>query len=105
MSLSAHRNDAPSTRVRNRGGEDENPVVDRMVDAARIWLRQRAQVRGRIPVTMLSPDEHAALKTRMLAAAANEIAYHPDLDRMIAYLQALGKLAASREINSAGDAT
>lgn len=83
---------------------DHARLVERMIDAARVWLRQRARLQGRVPVTMLSGAEHDALKTQMFAAVADEVAYHPDLDRAIAYLQALGKLAAAYEEPPAGKA-
>ncbi len=103
--LSSTRHDGAATpRTGNRSGEDKNPVVEQMIDAARSWLRRRAVLRGRVPVTMLSPDEHVALKAQMFAAVSQEVAHHPDLDREIAYLQALGKLAAAMATNATENA-
>ncbi|MEQ1652431.1 MAG: hypothetical protein ABL897_08085 [Hyphomicrobium sp.] len=105
MTASAmERDGVPAQDAGRRNGAQNNPVVDRMVGAARFWLRQRATLRGRVSVTMLSPDEHVALKARMFAAVADDVAHHPDLDRAIAYLQALGKLANADDENPADKA-
>jgi hypothetical protein len=93
-----------SSNGAGHGGEENNPVVERMVGAAQMWLRQRAAQNGRVAVSALSPEEHTAMKARMFAAVADEVAYHPDLDRAIEYLQALGKLATVHEKNCAGKA-
>lgn len=104
MSAAAEQRGASIKSGSSRGGEEKNPVVERMVGAAQSWLRQRAAQNGRVAVAALSPDEHAALKSQMFAAVADEVAYHPDLDRAIAYLQALGKLATVHEESRADKA-
>ncbi len=87
----------------SQGREGQSATVARMVMAARDWLEQsgRAQRSASHAVTSLSAEEHRALKAQMLASVADEVALQPDLDRAIAYLQALGQLAAADEEQAA----
>ena len=88
-----------------RGHDTQRAVVERMMNAAQSWLQhhavQKPVARG---VTRLSSEEHAALKASMLAAVANEVEHQPDLDRAIAYLQALGELAQAEDEAEENDA-
>ncbi len=76
--------------------------VMRMKQAAESWLRaHRANRSIAQAVTHLSAADHEAMKAAMLAAMQDELTHYSDLDRMVAYLQALGQLARGKEDKAA----
>ena len=90
----------PAAEAGRLGRDGQSAIVARMVAAAQQWLNT-AKAQRTATVTRLSSAEHEALKAQMFAATADELAFHPDLDRVIAYLQALGQLASAEQDQAA----